>query len=77
MTHTQPLDGVNAFVFKSKDGGQKITVSGWNSHLKWRAGDFVILELKDRSTRYKVTEMERMTNPPDQYFAEMEFAPRE
>jgi len=75
-THTQSLDGVAAFVFSVKNGGQQITVSGWYSNLKWKSGDFVVLEMADRSTRYKVKDIRHMANPPDQYFADMEFAPR-
>jgi hypothetical protein len=76
-THNQRLDGVTVFVFAVRNEGAEITVSGWNSLLKWRNGDFVVLDTGKRTTRYEVKNVRRMVNPPDQYFADMTFAPRQ
>lgn len=79
-THNLALDGVSGFVLDVKNGGQEITISGWNyDHRKWRAGDLIILTLEDnggRTTRYKIKDVRPCGNPSDMYFADLEFYPR-
>ena len=76
--HLQVLDGRAAFVFNVKDGGRQITVSGWYPyHNKFKTGDRVLFITEEgESTRYRITDIRRPGDPPDQYFMDCDFEPR-
>ena len=76
--HRQELNGVSAFVFQVRKGGQEITVSGWHPHhRKFQEGERILLVQKDgEETRYRIVKVQRPGDPPDQYFMECVFAPR-
>ena len=77
-THKLTLDGITGFVMSVRKNGQEITVAGfhlWNKD--WEIGDFVILTTREwQETRYKIESIDHKSDPDDQYFMEMSFAPR-
>ena len=76
--HCEKLNGVTAFVFNVKNGGQQITVSGWHpNHHKFKAGERVLLiQESGEATRYRIKNVRRPGDPHDQYFMDCDFAPR-
>lgn len=83
MTITAPrthdYSGPNRFwghdyTFTPIDGGQRGTVMGWGSNI--RTGDYLLLQNKERSTRYRVDEISYQMDPPDMWSAKVTFAPR-
>lgn len=76
--HIQHLDGTTAFVFNVKNRGQQITVSGWHpNHHKFKEGDrIVFIQESGEGSRYRIKEVRRPYDPPDQYFMDCEFDPR-
>lgn len=65
----------NDYIFTPIDAGQRGKLSGWHpEHME--PGDFVILRNGDDTTRYQITKIEWMTDPRDQFFADVTFAPR-
>ena len=67
------------YTFEPKDGGMRGRMSGWGSGIK--PGDFLLLQNKKLSgvqtTRYQIIKIDYMRDPPDQWFADVMFAPRE
>jgi hypothetical protein len=62
-----------------RNGGQEISASGWgNDGSKIWEGDYLLLQSPDgrRTSRYRVTEIEHLTDPPDMWNATLTFAPR-
>ncbi len=57
-------------------GGQYGKMSGWGHGIE--KGDFLILPMPDskKTTRYRVVKIRYMVDPPDQWFADVVFAPR-
>ena len=77
-THNVRLNGISAFVFLVRDGGQSITLCGHkrNPH-EWDVGDYLILEKDDgTTTRYVLDKLDVPLDPGDQYFARCTFSPR-
>ena len=76
--HELHLNGVDAFTFSVKDGGKKVTFSGWNNnHWNYRAGQRVLVRMKDgRTTRYKITRVDHCGDPRNMYFLDAVFHPR-
>jgi len=76
--HELSLNGVSGFVMFVRNKGQEITVSGWcDRHRKWRNGDRIMLcREAGEKTRYRIINIRRPGNPPDQYFMDMAFDPR-
>jgi hypothetical protein len=67
-------------VDKVVDGGQQIRASGWGHDGRMiQEGDYLLLAAKggQRSTRYQVQKIERVMDPPDMWFADLAFAPRQ
>lgn len=73
--------------FRPLDGGMKLRANGWGpspegcDELKreWmEPGDFIILSHPggQETARYRIDEIKYMSNPSDQWFAELSFAPR-
>ncbi|MEU8829386.1 hypothetical protein [Streptomyces sp900116325] len=66
-------------ITKSADGGQQIRASGWGCDgYLIKPGDYLLMEATGgkRATRYQVTKIERVMDPPDMWHAELSFAPR-
>lgn len=57
------------------DGGQRLSLSGWGRGIK--AGDYLILPNGGGTTRYRVDSIDYRMDPPDMWFAEATFAPRQ
>lgn len=64
----------HACAFEPIDGGLKGRAHGWGAGVA--IGDYLLLPNDESSSRYKVTRIRYVLNPPDQWFAELEFAPR-
>ena len=60
--------------FEPVDGGLKGRANGWGKGVA--IGDYLLLQNGSGSSRYKVTHIHYVSNPPDQWFAKLEFAPR-
>jgi hypothetical protein len=77
--HIISIDGTDGFIMRLSDGGNKITVGGWNSdHWSYRKGDLVLLEMRDgQRTRYKIETVKHCGDPSDQYFIDCTFYPRQ
>lgn len=73
------MDGVNGFVFRSSDGGRKLTVSGWcDYHWRFSDGDLVQLITKrtpqgNHGGTYRIDEVKHCGDPPDMYFMDCTF----
>jgi hypothetical protein len=76
--HRLRLNGLEAFVMFVRENGQRIVISGWTRrHWNWNVGDRILLYLDSgESTRYRVEDVRRPGDPPDQYFMDMIFDPR-
>ncbi len=62
------------YTFTSADRGQHGSVTGWGRGI--RVGDFLLLQNRDRSTRYRVDEIRYHLDPDDMWSAKVTFAPR-
>lgn len=64
---------------KVHDSGQRVQASGWGHDGRLiQEGDYLILDKgSGRATRYQVQKIERVMDPPDMWFAELMFAPRQ
>lgn len=73
--HHVKLDGVNAYVFDSRESRRRVTITGRNSaHWIWNEGDSLVFVMGGLTTRYKI---EKMVRPGgDVYFAHCVFDPR-
>jgi hypothetical protein len=61
-------------------GGQRLHASGWGHDGRMiQEGDYLLLEDKGgrRATRYQVQKIERVMDPPDMWFAQLSFTPRQ
>jgi len=58
----------------TSDKGMHLSMHGWGFGI--HAGDYLLLQNKGGSTRYKVDEIEYTDNVPDMWFAKSTFAPR-
>ena len=76
--HFLRLDGIRGYAHSVKNGGQEITICGWDdSHFKYKKNDLILLENQDNSqTRYRVESLRPCGNPSDMYFMDCVFAPR-
>jgi len=65
------------YAFTPLDKGLRGSIACWTGR-KPRAGDYLILRNKDRSSRYRVTDMDPCfgVDPPTMWMAGLEFAPR-
>ena len=77
MTHdyTDPGWGHHASVLAVHDEGMRLSLYG-HGPLP-RAGDFLLMPNEGATTRYRVLSAKYPGNPPDMWFAEAEFAPRQ
>jgi hypothetical protein len=57
------------------DGGRRLLLTGWGEGV--RRGDFILLDNKGRSTRYRIDAIEYDRDPPDMWKATVSFAPRQ
>jgi hypothetical protein len=57
------------------DGGMRLRMAGWGFGIE--ADDFLILPNGNGTTRYRVDSIEYRMDPPDMWFAEAVFAPRQ
>jgi len=76
--YIEHLDGIKAFVFNVKNKGQEICVSGWRGdHYKFKKGQRIVFVQKSgEGSRYRVKEVRRPGDPPDQYFMDCVYDPR-
>ena len=72
------LNGYNVGTIKNTNGGRNITVSGWSyEYQNLNKGDNVLLiSTSGQESRYKITRIEYMYDPSDQFFIDLEFNPR-
>lgn len=73
--YTRKTWGHNYEVMAVKRGGMELRLCGWGHGIK--EGDYLILENGSGSTRYKVESIAYRTDPPDMWFANAVFAPRQ
>jgi hypothetical protein len=72
--------GHDYVIFEVEKGGKILKTSGWGHGIK--KGDAILFDNKDArppenpTTRYKVKEIEYLSNPPDMWRATLEFFPR-
>lgn len=66
----------HALYFSPENGGQEGSMHGHGKGLK--VDDYVILPIRNArgTTRYRVTEIRYMSDPPDQFFGRLVFDPR-
>jgi hypothetical protein len=57
------------------DGGMRLRMAGWGAGIK--PGDYLILPNGRDTTRYQVEKIDYRIDPPDMWFAEAVFAPRQ
>jgi hypothetical protein len=62
------------YSFTPADGGRFGHATGWGRGIQ--AGDFLLLQNGDRSSRYRVVEIGYYSDPPDMWRAQLAFAPR-
>lgn len=66
--------------FEPVDGGMKLRANGWGpkGDRPIEVGDYMLLShgRTDESARYRVDEIRYMSNPRDQWFGTLSFAPR-
>jgi hypothetical protein len=76
QTPTYDLTGTD-YAFTPLDGGLRGSIACWSGRKPW-AGDYLILRNGDRSSRYRVTDVDLCMNvdPPTMWMAMLEFAPR-
>lgn len=76
MSNTSPTWGHAIHLTDSPDNGMTWKCHG-HSLVRMKVGDLVIMSRTAmESTRYKVTSVRYERDPPDQFFAELEFFPR-
>lgn len=69
------LDGVKASILRAGKSPGEIVIHGHHpGHWHWAVGDYMLISVDGRTTRYKITEMERPGSSA--YFATCKFAPR-
>lgn len=66
--------GHDYFIDHVEDGGIRLRGGGWGSGIE--EGDFLLLRNGAASTRYRVSRIQYMSDPPDMWFATLDFAPR-
>jgi hypothetical protein len=59
----------------SNHHGFEVSAYGWGRGI--RAGDYLILPNRDTPTRYEVRSIAYQRDPPDMWFADLLFAPRD
>lgn len=57
------------------DGGMRLRLAGWGHGIE--AGDYLILPNGSDTTRYQVEKIDYRMDPPDMWFADAVFAPRQ
>lgn len=62
------------YIFNPVDGGLRGKISGFGVGI--REGDFLILQNKGDTTRYRVESIKYCSDPKDMWHAEVVFAPR-
>ena len=67
--------GSNVNVLSVENKGARIRVAGWSQQFIM-VGDYLLLPNQGGVTRYQVQNIERQSDPPDMWFAWLEFAPR-
>lgn len=63
-------------VTRVEDGGKRIRLAGHNWGERMKAGDYVVLPNGKDTTRYRLTKIDYMLDPKQQWFADADFAPR-
>ena len=65
------------YAFQPKDGGKQGHIACWSGRTP-REGDYLLLRNGERSTRYRVLDVDLCMNvdPPTMWMADLEFAPR-
>lgn len=65
------------YAFTPLDGGLRGSIACWNGRSP-KGGDYLILRNGDRSSRYRVTDVDPCwgVDPPTMWMAGLEFAPR-
>ncbi|MEU1327192.1 hypothetical protein [Streptomyces microflavus] len=59
------------------EGNLTVEASGWgHDGAMIQEGDYLLLQGGQRCTRYQVTKIHRVMDPPDMWHAELAFAPR-
>ncbi|MFE7535236.1 hypothetical protein ACFU67_13300 [Streptomyces rhizosphaericola] len=59
------------------EGNRTIKASGWgHDGAPIQEGDYLLLQGGQRCTRYQVTSIRHLMDPPDMWHAELAFAPR-
>lgn len=67
--------GHNFMILELIDGGKQIRVAGWGEQIV--KNDFLILPNgPEGTTRYLVLDIKYEVDPPDMWFATLEFSPR-
>lgn len=72
--YTQPHWGHKCTIQRIEDAGQRASATGHGAGID--AQDYLILKNGDGVTRYRVARISYFANPPDQWVADLEFAPR-
>ena len=62
------------YTFDPIDNGLRGAMMGWGHGLK--QGDYLILENKDKSTRYQIEKIDYFSDPNDMWSADVVFASR-
>lgn len=62
------------YIFKPVGRGMKGNITGWGYGI--RSGDFLLLQNRGKSTRYRVDSISYYLDPMDMWSAEVTFAPR-
>jgi len=63
------------YIFLPHRGGLEARITGWGHGI--RAGDYLLLQNGDGSSRYVIRSIQYERDPPDMWSASAEFAPRE
>ena len=66
--------GHDYFIDHVLDGGIRLRGGGWGSGIE--EGDYLLMRNGAATTRYRVAEVKYMRDPPDMWFATLDFAPR-
>ena len=62
------------YTYEPHNNGLEAEMSGWGQGIS--AGDFLLLQNKDKSTRYQVVTIRYCPDPNDMWFAKVKFSPR-
>ena len=62
------------YTFDPIDGGQRAHMMGWGRGIQ--AGDYLIIQNGQDTTRYQIDSIEYYSDPPDMWSAQAIFAPR-